>query len=495
MSFATVDTPFVQNSNSQGQSPAQQYMAQQTQNQVFQMQYPQMMTLPMTPGVHAQQSSCDNCSAVSMPQLVSMPPGPSSLNLSPMMSQQQVMMPYVTTPTQSAQQYFNFVQPQMGNPQINMCHPLEPQVNQPLLKRCSSDESSVSSASSSIMVMPAISPGYTAFPTVNYQTAVPDVQIQNQGERMNDLRPTTQDNVSMSPEQINLASEIEQNLRIMPRPRSVNVSPRVDGRNLAPMLKGDPVHGWGAQPRRHVPMVPPQYRYRRNPRNMRSKKKYGYRSKQNKIEQVKGNLERKFGSRGILVPQDSLLRGRTVVRVHVKKYEPLCKIEEALSMIDNHPDISICRISLPVSMKNPFQMKGFLVYVQVEDLVQVQLTQAIFRLFAEFQKCEVALQSQSNNNAAPKVKSGAACPRVSDTQDSTLEPKELEPIKEEPIKMVRKKSNLVLEPIVDDMQKLGSKDDDGTYYPAIFGDSDDECDILGLDPPGMMRKHSSVAAA
>lgn len=408
-----------------------------------------------------------------------------------MMPPQQVMMPYVTTPTHSGQQYFNFVQPQMGNPQMHMCHPLDSQVNQqPLLKRCSSDESSVSSASSSILVMPALSPGYTAAYPVNYQTPVPDVQIQNPGEQMNDLRPTTQDNLSINPEQINLASEMEQNLRIMPRPRSVNVSPRVDGRNLAPMLKGDPVHGWGAQPRRHVPMVPPQYRYRRNPR-IRSKKKYGYRSKQNKIEQVKGNLERKFGSRGILVPQDSLLRGRTVVRVHVKKYEPLCKIEEALSMIDNHPDISICRISLPVSMKNPFQMKGFLVYVQVEDLVQVQLTQAIFRLFAEFQKCEVALQSQSNNNnATPKVKPDAVNPRVSDTPDGIIEPKELEPIKEEIIK----KSNLVLDPVVDDMQKLGSSDDGG-FYPAIFGDSDDECDGLCLDPPGMMRKHSSVAAA
>jgi len=41
-------------------------------------------------------------------------------------------------------------------------------------------------------------------------------------------------------------------------------------------------------------------------------------------------------------------------------------------------------------MKNQFQKKGFLVYVQVEKVWMVPLAQKIFRQFDEFKKCDVA---------------------------------------------------------------------------------------------------------
>jgi len=122
----------------------------------------------------------------------------------------------------------------------------------------------------------------------------------------------------------------------------------------------------------------------------KSKKKFGFRSKQNMIDKVYLSLVEKYEKRGILAGDDEVLRGDDTIRLHVKKFKALQRIEEALQAAERIDSVTISRVSIPLSMKNQFQKKGFLVYVQVEEVWMVPLAQKIFRQFDEFKKCDVA---------------------------------------------------------------------------------------------------------
>lgn len=122
----------------------------------------------------------------------------------------------------------------------------------------------------------------------------------------------------------------------------------------------------------------------------KSKKKYGFRSKQNMIDKVYISLVEKYEKRGILAGNDEVLRGDDTIRLHVKKFKALQRIEEALQAAERIDSVTISRVSIPLSMKNQFQKKGFLVYVQVEEVWMVPLAQKIFKQFDEFKKCDVA---------------------------------------------------------------------------------------------------------
>merc|ERR1719411_570761 len=50
---------------------------------------------------------------------------------------------------------------------------------------------------------------------------------------------------------------------------------------------------------------------------------------------VSGSLVAKYSGQGILVDDDEVLRGPDVIRLHVKKYDALCSIEDALKAVEN----------------------------------------------------------------------------------------------------------------------------------------------------------------
>lgn len=124
--------------------------------------------------------------------------------------------------------------------------------------------------------------------------------------------------------------------------------------------------------------------------NMHKKKRYGYRSKQNKIDEVYASLICKYVSQQILVSENEVIRGPDVIRLHVKKYDALCTINDALNAVESADDMKIVAVSVPLSMKNSFQKKGFLVYIKLERIDMVKRAQAILATFPKFTKCGVA---------------------------------------------------------------------------------------------------------
>lgn len=155
----------------------------------------------------------------------------------------------------------------------------------------------------------------------------------------------------------------------------------------------------GRMQRRNVPMVNQQEQPQKGGKRT---KKYGYRSKQNKIDEVLAKLKSTFETEGKLVPENHGIRGPTVGRVHCKKWRSLNKIEEACDKALSDPRINTIRVSLPLSMKNKFQKKGFLVYWECETEEQSQHLIEIFKsydekdrqgndVYDEFQKINIAL--------------------------------------------------------------------------------------------------------
>lgn len=89
----------------------------------------------------------------------------------------------------------------------------------------------------------------------------------------------------------------------------------------------------------------------------------------------------------------------------MKKFKALQKIEAALESIESE-GIVIKRISTPLSMKNQFQKKGFLVYLKLEDINDIPLARKIFQSYEEFQKCDVARINARQVGTPPKSKAG-----------------------------------------------------------------------------------------
>jgi hypothetical protein len=115
-----------------------------------------------------------------------------------------------------------------------------------------------------------------------------------------------------------------------------------------------------------------------------------------------------YESKGLYASDDEVLRGYDTVRVHVKTYDGLKKIREALTEVEEHPEIDLYRIATPISMKNKFQKKGFIVYLKLENPSQVPAVQSIFAKYPEYKKCDVALpkeqpQPESVVEEAPKA--------------------------------------------------------------------------------------------
>merc|ERR1719270_171883 len=112
-----------------------------------------------------------------------------------------------------------------------------------------------------------------------------------------------------------------------------------------------------------------------------------YRSKQDMIDKVFLALSQKYTALGLL--ENKGLRGDDTIRVHVKNFNALTRIEEALIAVESHPEVKVSRVSLPFSFRNEYQKKGFLVYLKLEDVTMVPHAQSVFRQYDEFKKCGV----------------------------------------------------------------------------------------------------------
>lgn len=128
-------------------------------------------------------------------------------------------------------------------------------------------------------------------------------------------------------------------------------------------------------------------------------KKYGYRTKQKKIDRAFQNLNKKLHSWGVLAEEKELVRGPTTVRVHIKKYSGLGKIHRV--MIHINDVVQIQRVAVVLSRKNKDQYKGFIIYLRVATEQQMKTVQNIFRRHKEWKDdCKQALPK---NNTTPEL--------------------------------------------------------------------------------------------
>jgi len=153
-------------------------------------------------------------------------------------------------------------------------------------------------------------------------------------------------------------------------------------------------------------------------------KRYGYRTKQNKIEKVYASVTQHFDELGVLSPEDVGIRGTTVARLHVKKWHSLSRIEEAIAKVEAIENIETQRVSCPVSMKNLYQKKGFLIYWETASEEQTQLLMDVFKSFNEkdrdgkfildeFQKISVAVQTtEQKEQTETELEKNASSPVV-----------------------------------------------------------------------------------
>merc|ERR1719494_34314 len=137
-----------------------------------------------------------------------------------------------------------------------------------------------------------------------------------------------------------------------------------------------------------------------------------YRSKQDMIDKVFLALSEKYTALGLL--ENKGLRGDDTIRVHVKNFKALTKIEEALVAVESHPCVKISKVSLPFSFRNEFQKKGFLVYLKLADVTMVPHAQSVFRQYDEFKKCGVMRETGQYVESLPLTQ--ATPPRVTVTE-------------------------------------------------------------------------------
>jgi len=118
-----------------------------------------------------------------------------------------------------------------------------------------------------------------------------------------------------------------------------------------------------------------------------------HRSKQMKITKVHTEVKENCVRKNIFADEREVLRGPDVLRIHVKTWEGLDLIQEVLDEVES--EVAIAKITLPFSMKNKFQKKGFICYLKVQNEESVPIVQGIFGKYPEaFKKCDVALPSK-----------------------------------------------------------------------------------------------------
>jgi len=254
-----------------------------------------------------------------------------------------------------------------------------------------------------------------------------------------------------------------------------------------------------------------------NKTTKRRTKRYGYRTKQDKIETVYARVTEYFSEMGVLVPEDHGVRGETVARVHIKKWLSLVKIEEAIARISEDKRIKTVRVSAPVSMKNQYQKKGFLIYWETETVEGLNHLMAHFKSYDEkdedgswrmdeFQKISVAMQNDATKvpNTTPMEqepspstettvsKASLASLNTCFTEPNTSKPEAKIPfmsifseVKKTPFTAANLIPLKIQKPAIADSEKLAFDDEEDAFGDDAFG--------LGLEKiaPPMIEKFAS----
>jgi hypothetical protein len=143
-------------------------------------------------------------------------------------------------------------------------------------------------------------------------------------------------------------------------------------------------------------------------------RKFKHGSKQEKIMEVYNRIQRKYTAQGVYAGEHEVLRGADTVRVHVKTFKGLDKIEAALQEVDDCPDVRLRQLATPFSMKNRFQKKGFIVYLRLTSPDMVDSVKAVFKKYEEFfRKCDVAMPKPTDPSPTEPVES-----KISDFLDA-----------------------------------------------------------------------------
>merc|ERR1712176_1567842 len=143
-------------------------------------------------------------------------------------------------------------------------------------------------------------------------------------------------------------------------------------------------------------------------------RKFKHGSKQERIMEVYNRIQRKYTAQGVYAGEHEVLRGADTVRVHVKTFKGLDKIEAALQEVDDCPDVRLRKLATPFSMKNRFQKKGFIVYLRLTSPDMVDSVKAVFKKYEEFfRKCDVAMPKPTDPSPTEPVES-----KISDFLDA-----------------------------------------------------------------------------
>merc|ERR550534_990828 len=158
-----------------------------------------------------------------------------------------------------------------------------------------------------------------------------------------------------------------------------------------PISQPDQQHRTGYPPAKPVTSYQSEVMPKPEPaQSGKRQKKFGYRSKQRKIDRTHRNIQEKFSALGLFARERELVRGDDTLRIHVKTFEGLTDIQTALSEIQNHKEIEICRVAAVFSKKNRFQKKGFIVYLKVGSVAEVESTQRLLKRFGSLRNVAIA---------------------------------------------------------------------------------------------------------
>jgi len=130
----------------------------------------------------------------------------------------------------------------------------------------------------------------------------------------------------------------------------------------------------------------------------KTQRRYGFRSKQIKIDRTHSNILRMF--KDVLAKPDQLVRGNDTVRVHIKKYRCLTVVEDALKDITNVPDLNVIQLAAPISKKNAKQKKGFIIYLKIDDETKIDEVVQIFKSYG-LNECVVAPERTKQEKESP----------------------------------------------------------------------------------------------
>jgi len=149
-----------------------------------------------------------------------------------------------------------------------------------------------------------------------------------------------------------------------------------------------------------------------NTKNSRgSTRKYSYRSKQNKIDIVLASLRNRYQLDNKLADDDEVLRGKDTLRVDVKRYTALTRIEEIINEIELDRNFEILRVDFPVSQKNRFQKKGFIAYLKLRNHWQAKNLHKKLNMLMDPKypdktlfRVNIAIDQRSANSSASSTK-------------------------------------------------------------------------------------------